>query len=442
LGINDVTLARNANYWRRQNHKIAAHRRRPTVAVVNDDDLASVRPTPVAAEQAAGLIGHCIDARAVRALEHGNCIGAMPLDMGVARLPAEAIGLVVANDGASVFADDNAAGLLDQDAVALAHLAAGAAYVIETSGGVLRWRRHKRALGLCSGRPGWRSRGLQGRRSNCGGADRLLWGDRAGRLSGRDGLALPRRLRAWRRLHMTLLRRRLGARRRLHLLLRRCGRLLRRRLHAGRRLHLTLLWQPRRLRGRRRLLPRWMRARRWLHLTLLRRPWRLPRWLRARRWLYLTLLRRPWRLSRWLRAGRWLHPTLLWRPRRLSRWLLSGRWLHLTLLRRTRRLSRLLLAGRWLHLTLLRRRWRLFRWRLHLTLLTWRHLLWPRFRFLLLRLWSLWLTGSLRRLLFFVGLRRGLRHNIACVERRGVDRTHQNCRQYRPGQETFFCVQH
>jgi hypothetical protein len=46
------------------------------------------------------------------------------------------------------------------------------------------------------------------------------------------------------------------------------------------------------------------------------------------------------------------------------------------------------------------------------------------------------------RLLFFVGLRRGLRHNIACVERRGVDRTHQNCRQYRPGQETFFCVQH
>ena len=69
--------------------------------------------------------------------------------MGVARLPAEAIGLVVANDGASVFADDNAAWFLDQDAVAIAHLAARAAHVIEASGVVLRWWRHKGALRLC-----------------------------------------------------------------------------------------------------------------------------------------------------------------------------------------------------------------------------------------------------------------------------------------------------
>src|SRR5215510_2224607 len=140
LGLHNVALARNADYRRRQSHEIAAHGRRAAVTVVDDDDLASVRPPPIAAQQA--------------------------------------IGLVVANDGASVFADDNAAGFLDQDSVALAHLAAGAAHVIETSGVVLRWGRHKGALCLCSGRPGWRRRELQGRRSNRGGSDRLLWRDR------------------------------------------------------------------------------------------------------------------------------------------------------------------------------------------------------------------------------------------------------------------------
>ncbi|HET8966863.1 MAG TPA: hypothetical protein VFN20_11645, partial [Candidatus Acidoferrum sp.] len=106
------------------------------------------------------------------------------------------------------------------------------------------------------------------------------------------------------------------------------------------------------------------------------------------------------------------------------------RRLHLTLLRRPWRLSR-----RWLHLALLRRSWWLPWRRLH-TLLSGRHLL------LLLRLLSRRLAGPLRRLLFFVGLRRRLGHDVAWVERRGMDGPHQHCRQYCPSQETFFCVRH
>jgi hypothetical protein len=89
-----------------------------------------------------------------------------------------------------------------------------------------------------------------------------------------------------------------------------------------------------------------------------------------------------------------------------------------------------------LHLTWLRRAWRLSRGRLHLTWLTGRGLL------LLRRLWSRRLAGSLRRLLFFVGLRRRLRHDVAWIENGGVDGHRQNCRQYCPSQETFFCVGH
>jgi hypothetical protein len=110
--------------------------------------------------------------------------------------------------------------------------------------------------------------------------------------------------------------------------------------------------------------------------------------------LHLTLLRRPGRLPRLLLPGRRLHLTLLRKPRRLSRWMRVRRRLHLTLLGRPGRLSRLL-SSRWLHLSLLWRPWRLSRWRLHLALLTGRHLLWPQLRFLLLRLWSLRLTGPL-----------------------------------------------
>jgi hypothetical protein len=110
--------------------------------------------------------------------------------------------------------------------------------------------------------------------------------------------------------------------------------------------------------------------------------------------------------------------------------------LHLTLLRRSWRLSR------WrLHLTLLRMSWRLSWRRLHTLLTGWR-LLRPRLRFLLLRLWSRRLAGSLRPLLFFLGLRRRLGHDVAWVESQGVEGPHQDCRQHRPSQETFFCVRH
>jgi hypothetical protein len=61
------------------------------------------------------------------------CIGTAPLDTHLARLPAEAIDIAVADDGASTLADDNSPRFLDQDAVDLAQLAAGAAPVVEVA---------------------------------------------------------------------------------------------------------------------------------------------------------------------------------------------------------------------------------------------------------------------------------------------------------------------
>jgi hypothetical protein len=119
--------------------------------------------------------------------------------MHIARLPAEAIGFAVPNNGASVLADDNASGFLDHDAVTFAHLAASSAYVVETSRTILSWRWHESVLRLRGGRSrGW-GRRLQRRRRNGGRPDWLLWRYRARRLRSVDaGAALIRTLGAWR----------------------------------------------------------------------------------------------------------------------------------------------------------------------------------------------------------------------------------------------------
>jgi hypothetical protein len=101
------------------------------------------------------------------------------------RLPAEAISVIVADDGTSTFLDDNASRFLDQDTVALAHLASGAAHVIEPARVILCRRRHERALRLCRRGPRWRSRWLQRGWGNGGLSKRLLWRNRTRWLSGR-----------------------------------------------------------------------------------------------------------------------------------------------------------------------------------------------------------------------------------------------------------------
>jgi hypothetical protein len=63
-------------------------------------------------------------------------------------LPSKAIGVVVPNDGVSTFFYDHSPWLFNKHAVALAHLMAGAAHVIETLRTILCWRRHEGALHL------------------------------------------------------------------------------------------------------------------------------------------------------------------------------------------------------------------------------------------------------------------------------------------------------
>ena len=76
--------------------------------------------------------------------EDGNGLATAPLNMRVAGLPAETVDFVVTDDGPAALTDGHAAGLL----IALAHLAAGAAYVIKTSRAVLRPRWYESALRL------------------------------------------------------------------------------------------------------------------------------------------------------------------------------------------------------------------------------------------------------------------------------------------------------
>jgi hypothetical protein len=63
--------------------------------------------------------------------------------MHAARIPAEAIVVVVANDGASTLANDDASWFLDHDSAVLAHLMTGAAQVLKAACVVVWWRRYK-----------------------------------------------------------------------------------------------------------------------------------------------------------------------------------------------------------------------------------------------------------------------------------------------------------
>ena len=117
------------------------------------------------------------------------------------RLPAEAISVIVADDGASTFLDDNASWFLDQDTVALAHLASGAAHVVEPARIILCRRRHEGALHLRRRGPRRRSRWLQRGWSDGGLSKRLLRRNRTRWLpGGTAGAALTLLLRAGRRL--------------------------------------------------------------------------------------------------------------------------------------------------------------------------------------------------------------------------------------------------
>ena len=67
--------------------------------VIDNNDLAAVWQTPIAAQQTSALVAHRIDARAIRPLEHRYCLGTMAFDVHVLRLPAEAISVIVTDDG-------------------------------------------------------------------------------------------------------------------------------------------------------------------------------------------------------------------------------------------------------------------------------------------------------------------------------------------------------
>src|SRR5262249_1625262 len=111
-------------------------------------NLAPLGSPPVAAQQPTALVGSGVNARAIRPLEDRYCIGAPSLSAHILGLPSKAIGVVVPNDGVSTFLDDYPPWLFDKHAVALAHLMAGAAHVIETPRAILCWRRHEGALHL------------------------------------------------------------------------------------------------------------------------------------------------------------------------------------------------------------------------------------------------------------------------------------------------------
>jgi hypothetical protein len=102
--------------------------------------------------------------------------------MHVLRLPSEAISFIVADDRLPTFLDDDASWFLNQEAVTLAHLAAGAAHIIESPRIILSRRWDEGTLHLCSLRAGrWRRRLNRGWRY-CGLSDRLLRRNRTRRL--------------------------------------------------------------------------------------------------------------------------------------------------------------------------------------------------------------------------------------------------------------------
>src|SRR6516162_6189378 len=172
--FNDVALARDTDDRRRQIDEIAKWVRWSAVAIVDDNDLASVRHAAVTVQKTPVLVVHGIDARAIRPIEYRYRIRATSLDVHVLCLPSESIGLIVAYDRLPTLLDDHAARLLNQATVALAHLAAGPAHIIKTGRIILRRWRHEGALHLRRLRSGRRRRQMNRGWCDSGLSDRLL----------------------------------------------------------------------------------------------------------------------------------------------------------------------------------------------------------------------------------------------------------------------------
>jgi len=115
-------------------------------------------------------------------------------------LPSEPISLIVAYDRLPTLLDDYAAWLLNQETVALAHLAAGPAHIIKAPCIILRRRWHEGALQLRRLRSWRRRRQLNRRWCHGGLSERLLRCNRTRRLEPGTALTLLL-LRNRRRLH-------------------------------------------------------------------------------------------------------------------------------------------------------------------------------------------------------------------------------------------------
>jgi hypothetical protein len=84
----------------------------------------------------------------------------MAFDVHVLRLPAEAISVIVTDDGLPTLLDDNAPWFLNQETVTLTCFAAGATHIVETLSIILSRRRHEEAMRLRCRRSGGRRRWL------------------------------------------------------------------------------------------------------------------------------------------------------------------------------------------------------------------------------------------------------------------------------------------
>jgi hypothetical protein len=84
----------------------------------------------------------------------------MSLGVHILCLPSEPISLIVADNRLPTFSDDDTPWLFNQETVALAHLAAGAAHIIKTPGIILSRRWDEGALLLRRLSPGRRRRRL------------------------------------------------------------------------------------------------------------------------------------------------------------------------------------------------------------------------------------------------------------------------------------------
>src|SRR5262249_30355819 len=116
-------------------------------------ELAAACVAPDAANQISVAIHHCDDARPVGTHDLGDRIVAALHDVDVARLEAEAVELVVADEGAPVVDDDGAVRLLEDAAVAVLDFTALAAQLVDV-GEALPGRRARRESGAALER-GW-----------------------------------------------------------------------------------------------------------------------------------------------------------------------------------------------------------------------------------------------------------------------------------------------